>query len=307
MATMRRLAVAAGAWLLVAALAAPAGADGLAKFKELIEAKLPPGTLEYKDAKALGDNGFMLSGVTVTPPQDAGSKPAKIKAITVDDADFAALEKETPPSFVKMRVEGIEIPADATEGVNLKELAGIDKLIADLQLDYRLDADKKTFTLSRLELDLNGLARLELSMTLDNISLDDVNQPDKAMSDTTLRTASLVYDDRSLLAKALPAAAKQQGMDAAAVIAMAKGMAGGVTAQGGPATQAVFDALISFLEDYEKPKGPLRLTFSPPEKTTAEAITNAKNPDEVIKALGLTVSYAGTRKQHAEAAPDRTR
>ena len=28
----------------------------------------PAGTLTYKSAKALGDNGFVLEGVVVTPP-----------------------------------------------------------------------------------------------------------------------------------------------------------------------------------------------------------------------------------------------
>ncbi len=56
-------------------------------------------------------------------------------------------------------------------------------------------------TVNRIEIDLNGLARLELSMVLDNITVDMNTPADKAMNDVALRTASLVYDDHSLLAE----------------------------------------------------------------------------------------------------------
>jgi len=49
-------------------LAAPALADGMAKFEQLIKPQLPEGSLTYKSGKGLGDNGFVLEGVVVTPP-----------------------------------------------------------------------------------------------------------------------------------------------------------------------------------------------------------------------------------------------
>ncbi len=68
-------------------------------------------------------------------------------------------------------------------------------------------------TLNRLDLDLNGLARIELSMILDGVSADAVDKPEAAMNDATLRTASLLFEDRSLLGKVLPVAAKMQGIE----------------------------------------------------------------------------------------------
>ena len=154
--------VAAG--LVCSWLALPAAADGLARFKEAMKGT-PDGALTYKSAKALGDNGFVLEGVVVTPPADATpagkTEPIEIKRIAVEDFDFAAVDKNAPPNFIKMRVEGIVIGPKPAAGVDLKELAGLDKITADFQLDYRLDPEKKTMTLSKLELDLNGLARLE--------------------------------------------------------------------------------------------------------------------------------------------------
>ena len=56
------------------------------------------------------------------------------------------------------------------------------------------------------------------------------------------------------------------------------------------------------MADYKSPKGPLRITLSPPDKVTAATVTSAKGADDVIKALGIKVDYAGTRKM-AGAAP----
>jgi len=243
----------AAAGLVFCCLALPAAADGLTRFKEAMKGA-PDGALTYKSAKALGDNGFVLEGVVVTPPADATpagkTEPIEIKRIAVEDFDFAAVDKNAPPNFIKMRVEGIVIGPKPAAGVDLKELAGLDKITADFQLDYRLDPEKKTMTLSKLDLDLNGLARLEVSMVLDGVSAESVDNPEAAMSDATLRTATLLLDDRSLFSKVVPAAAKVLGVEPAAQVAIGRAMLDGMRAGQGTATLAVLDALGSYLDDY---------------------------------------------------------
>ena len=283
--------------LISCVLAQPAAADGLSRFKEAMK-QAPPGTLTYKSAKPLGDNGFVLEGVVLTPPPDKtpGGKPepVEIKRIAVEDFDFDALDNNAPPKFLKMRAEGIVIAARPAEGVDLDALAGVDKITADLQLDYRLDPEEKTMTLNRLDLDLNGLARIELSMILDGVSPD---KPQLAMNDATLRSASLLFEDRSLLGKVLPVAAKMQGVEVDALVKIGEAALDALRPGQGPATLAVLDALGSYLDDYKHPKGPLRVTFNPPGKISAAEIAGMTKPDEAITALGLAVSYAGTRPQ----------
>jgi hypothetical protein len=296
-----RIAVAS---LLFCWSALAAAADGLSRFEEAMK-EAPAGTLTYKSAKALGDNGFVLEGVVVTPPPDktpaAKTEPVEIKRITVEDFDFAALDKKAPPNFARVRVEGIVIGTKPAEGVDLAELAGIDRITADFQLDYRLDPEKKTMTLNRLELDLNGLARIELSMVLDGVNAEAVDKPEAAMNDASLRTATLLFEDRSLLSKVLPAAAKIQGVEPVALVVMGKALLAGLRTGQGAATLAALDAVGSYLDDYQQPKGPLRVTLNPPEKTSAAALSAMTTPDEAIKALGLVVSYAGTKPQGAAA------
>jgi hypothetical protein len=300
-----------GGWVmpavLLCGLTLPAAADGLSRFEEAIK-QAPPGAFAYNSGKALGDSGFILEGVVVTPPPDAtaGAKaePIAIKRISVEDFDFASVDKNLPPNFVKLRVEGIAIGPKPAEGVDLKEMTGLDKLNADFQLDYRIDADRKTMTLNRMELDLNGLARLELSMVLDGINPEAV---DNAANDATLRTASLVYEDHSLLGKTLPTAAKMQGADADGLIKMAKAGLDGLRSGQGPAALAVLDALASYVDDYKQPKGALKITLTPTAKTSVAALGDIKDPEEAIKSLGLVVSYPGARPQapekKSEAAP----
>ena len=227
-----RMAVAS---LLLCWLALPAAADGLSRFEEAMK-QAPAGTLTYKSAKALGDNGFVLEGVVATAPPDktqgAKAEPVEIKRIAVEDFDFAAIDKKAAPNFARVRVEGIVIGAKPAEGIDLAELAGIDKITADFQLDYRLDPDKKTMSLNRLELDLIGLARMELSMILDGVSADAIDKPDTAMNDASLRTATFLFEDRSLLSKVLPAAAKAQGIEPVALIVMSKAVLAGAAACG---------------------------------------------------------------------------
>src|SRR6266513_1441680 len=82
-------------------LALPAAGDGLSRFEEAMK-QAPAGTLTYKSAKALGDNGFVLEGVVATAPPDktpgAKAEPVESKRIAVEEFDFASIDKKAPPN-----------------------------------------------------------------------------------------------------------------------------------------------------------------------------------------------------------------
>src|SRR5260370_17356139 len=140
---------------------------------------------------------------------------------------------------------------------------------------------------NRLELDLNGLARIELSMVLDGVSVEAVDKPEAAMNDASLRTATFLFEDRSLLSKVLPAAAKVQGIEPVALILMSKAVLAGLRAGQGNATLAALDALRSYLDDYQQPKGPLRVTLNPPANTSATELSLITTPAHALKAPRL--------------------
>ena len=72
-----RLAAAA---VILLAMALPGAADGVSQFEQKIRPQLPPNSFTYANAKALGDNGFVLENVVVTLPNDAtgGAKAAPV-------------------------------------------------------------------------------------------------------------------------------------------------------------------------------------------------------------------------------------
>ena len=293
----RLLAAAACVALLTAG---PASADGLDRFEKSIKSQIPDGALTYKSSKALGDDGFVLNDVVVTPPPTgADSKdkqqPINIKTITVDHLDFDAIEKKQPPLFADIKIEGISSDSNPGGAFDLKQFTGLDKVNADFQIDYKLKPDAKTFTLDKLELNLTGLAKLDTSMVLDGISADVAAKPDEAMNDAALKSATVVYDDHSLLSKIIPVVAALQGSDPKALIGMATLVLDGARAGQSAASQKAIDTLVAFVEDYQKPKGPLKVTLNPPDKVTSAQLNDAKSADQVIKLLGIEVAYAGTR------------
>ena len=295
-------------WIGLSA-AGPASADGLARFEKSIKPQIPPGTLTYKSSKGLGDDGFELDDVVITPPPSDPAKgdkpqPINVKAITVEHLDFDAIEKQQPPLFAKVKLDGITAAASNAGGFDLKQMAGIDNVSADFGVDYKLDPDKKTFTLKRLELNLSGLGKLETSFVLEGVSADIAAKPDAAMNDASLKTADLTYDDHSLLAKAIPIAAAMQGSDPKALTDMAITVLDGARAGQSAAAQKAIDSLVAYIEDYQKPKGPLKITLAPPSKVSNADLSAAKSADDVVKLLGIQVVYAGTRSSTPSAAPD---
>ncbi|MGE0257766.1 MAG: hypothetical protein AB7H71_01375 [Alphaproteobacteria bacterium] len=295
-----RILALAAAGLLLAAPVPPAAADGLGQFQDMLS-HAPPGMLSYESGKALGDNGFVLEGVTVTPPPDAAegvkSEPVHVDRVTVEDFDFASYKKNETPNFAKLRIEGIAIDVKSFDDLDLRELIHRDSVTADFQLDYKIDTQRRTLTLNRLELDLNGLARIELSLTLDGI---DPGDPD-AIETASLRTASLVFEDRSLLGTLVPAAARARGIDPEKIAEMAKEILDSLRPGQGSAATAVLDSLAGYAADYAQPKGPLRITLNPPGNIPLSELGEIKDPEDALKRLGLVVSYAGARPRSTEA------
>jgi hypothetical protein len=157
--------------------------------------------------------------------------------------------------------------------------------------------------LNRLELDLRELARLELSLALDGVDPSDKD----AAASASLRTASIVFEDRTLLGKAVPAAAKANGVDPEKIAKLAEEILDSLRPGQGAATIAVLDALAGYIDDYRQPKGPLRITLNPPGKIPLAELGDIQDPEEALKKLGLVVSYAGARPPSGTTPDNRTR
>lgn len=283
--------------------AAPALADGLSRFEQEIKPKLGKElTLSYGSATALGASGFTLNDVKAVIKEDkpdAKPTPVSVKRLVVEDLDFDHANGPDGPYFAKARFEGVSSP----EVDDIVKSFGVNNATADVVLDFRFDPARKVVTLNRLEFALPGLGRLELSMILDNVTPSAAAaSPDKAMDETTLRTATLVYEDSSLMSKLVPAAAADEGKTPEAYVADNAALLGVIAKGQGPQTLAVLDALVSFSADYKQPKGPLRITVSPPGGISSKDTDKLTVANAIVDVFGITATYAGTRPGAALAA-----
>lgn len=293
-------------WLALAAacLAATARADGLSRFEQELKPKVAPQiSLTYGSASAIGAGGFELRDVKaiLKDPDKPAEKPTPVaaKRVVVEDIDFDGIKAANEPNFARMRFEGVTVSGEAQEWARK---FGVPDGAGDLAVDYRFDPARKVFTLNKLELVLPGLARFDLTMIMDGVTASSASTPEKALDDGSLRTATFVYEDSSLLSKLIPGIAAEEKKTPEAYIAENVALLGFFAKDQAPKTIAVLDALASFTQDYKQTKGPLRVTVTPPTGITAKDFDKMTVANAVVDALGLSVTYAGTRPGAALAA-----
>src|SRR5262245_6338354 len=292
----------AAALLIVAAwgLAGPAGAQsGLQRFESDIKPQLQFKSFTYSGGAALGSTGFVLDKVVAVVPGSGatGDKDTtvKIDKVTVDELDFDRMKtagaSDDLPRFAKLKLEGI---TGDDEIFTLLTPYGVPKVPLDFALDYRLDPDSKVLTLSKLEFNLRGEARLALALVLDGIS-DKTSKIEGAKDDGRLRSASLDFDDKRLLAQLLPAIAKEQKTTAEAMVAMATVPIAAFAQGQGAETKKALDAVVSFMSDWKKPDGPIKISIKPAKSAKLDDLEKIAEPNALTDIFGLTVAYAGTR------------
>jgi hypothetical protein len=271
--------------------------NGLQRFEKDIKPQLEFKSLTYDKAGPLGDKGFTLSNVVAVVPASAtGGKDStiKIEKVTVEEADFDRMKdtkKDEVPLFAKIKIEGMTGDDDLS---GMLESFGVPKAPVDLALDYRLNPADKVLTISKLEIGLQGQGTLSLSLILDGVS-DKASEAAGAKDTASLRSASLVYTDVGLLSQLVPAVAKQQGMAADAMDAMAVAPIGAFAVGKGPGTVKALDGLASFITDWKKPKGPITISVAPAKSASLADLDKIEQPNALTDIFGLKVEYAGTR------------
>lgn len=272
--------------------------NGLQRFEKDIKPQLEFKSLTYDKAAPVGDKGFTLSNVVAVVPASAtGGKDStiRIEKVTVEEADFDRLKdtgkKDEVPLFAKIRIEGMTGDDDLS---GMLESFGVPKSPVDLALDYRLNPADKVLTISKLEVGLQGQGSLSLSLVLDGVS-DKASEAAGAKDTASLRSASLVYTDVGLLSQLVPAVAKQQGMAADAMIAMAVAPIGAFAVGKGAGTVKALDGLASFITDWKKPKGPITISVTPAKSASLGDLDKIEQPNALTDIFGLKVEYVGTR------------
>jgi hypothetical protein len=301
---MRILLAAALAW---APLASTAIAEtGLQRFEREIKPQFELEKFTYGGAQALGDTGVVLSDVVAVMPANAatGDKAStlNIDKVTVEALDFDRMKKlndDDVPRFAKVRLEGM---TGDEEMFTALAPYGVPRVPMDVALDYRLDGKAKVFTLNKLEIALRGQGKLSLSLVLDGVS-DKSSEVAGAKDDGRLRTASLTLDDTGLIAKLLPAIAKEQGQTAEALVGFALVSLAAFCDGQGPATLKALDAVASFIADWQAPKGALVIGLAPAKTAGMSDLDKVLQPNALVEVFGFSAAYPGRRDGAAKAGP----
>lgn len=291
--------------LLVVCLAATASAqNGLERFEKDIKPQLELKKFTYADARPLGTSGFILNDVVAVIPASEATNDkettVKIEKLTVEELDFERLKKSSKddesPRFAKLKMEGM---TGDDELFSSLEPYGVPRVPVDIALDYRIDPAAKVLTVNTLEINLRGQAKINLALVMDGIS--DKSDIGSAKDDGRLRSASLTLDDKALLAKLVPALAKEEGTTAGELVGGAlEALAGFAEMQTGETLKAL-DAVSSFLLDWKAPKGPLVLGLKPTKTAGLDDLDKIAVPNALSTIFGFTATYPATRAGAAKA------
>jgi hypothetical protein len=291
--------------LLALGLAATASAqNGLERFEKELKPQLELEKFSYKSGRPLGSSGFVLEDVEAVVPANAatGDKASTIKIdkVTVEELDFDRLKKDAKddlaPRFAKLKLEGM---TGDDEMFTALEPYGVPKVPVDITFDYLLDPAAKVLTVNTLEVSLRGQAKLALTLVMDGIG--DKTDMDTAKDEGRIRTASLTFDDKELLAKLVPALAKEEGLKPQELLDTAlDALAGFAQLQSGETLRAL-DAVSSFLGDWQAPKGPLALGLKPAKTAGLNDLDKIMVPNALSTIFGFTATYPATRAGAAKA------
>lgn len=298
-----RLILAAVSWLLLSLVLAngTAAQNGLDRFEKEVKPQFELKSFTYAKAEPLGDAGFVLDDVVaVVPANEAtGEKEStvKIEKVTVEALDFDRLKKDgdNTPRFAKLRLEGM---TGDDELFTALQPYGVPKAPFDLTLDYALDPASKVLDVKILEIGMRGQAKIALSLVVDGIS-DFADAKD----DGRVRKADLVIDDQGLLARLVPAWAKEEKVEPKELVNTGLTLLAAFAAAQGPTTLKALDAVASFVRDWQDPKGPLVLGIKPAKTASLADLDKLALPDALTNDFGFTAKYEGTRDGAAKAGP----
>jgi hypothetical protein len=299
---MRAIWTSVASTLLVLWLATAAWAqNGLERFEKELKPQFELKSFTYANAAPLGSSGFVLNNVVAVIPANAatGDKEStvKIQKVTVDALDFERMKKDAKddeaPRFAKLKLEGI---TGDDEMFTALQPYGVPNVPFDVALDYTLDPATKVLDLKVLEIAMRGQAKFALSLALDGVS-----GMAGAKDDARLRTAALTVDDTGLLAKLLPAWAKEEGVQPEELVQTALAGLAAFAAQQGAVTLKSLDAVASFIADWKAPKGPLVLGLKPAKTAGLADLDKVAMPDALTTEFGFTATYPGTKAGAAKA------
>jgi len=227
--------------------------------------------------------GFELTGLFVDTPSGDRISAAALRDTLVYQDDAPVLQELTV-SRLTVPTHGLNrlVPRDALAAF------GRDHVTADLDCKLAWDPRTHDLALSPFRLAADDLATLTLQVTLGNVDLSLLNKgPMAAMAGlvvATVKSGSLVYDDHSLIERAIAVYAATVGQPPDAVRQMLVGM---LTNMKSPLPSRPL--LPAQLAGFVAHPGTLTARIAP-EAAVPAAMLAALSPDETAQKLALDVT-----------------
>jgi hypothetical protein len=252
----------------------------------------PEGLIDYESFEPLGDEGFAMLGVVMTPPGEQDS--VLINRVEVERFDWVSALGDEQPAFITARMSGIDIPSVMFE----EEVADIgydfgDRVAADFSIDY--DTNGENIDLRDLALTITDVIGLSLSLNADGIAnADAVENPMLAAAGARIGGFSIRLEDLGGLPDIIAAAAEEFGMSGDDVIGMLQAQApmAGMMLQGERGSQ-IADTLMAIVNDLPALANPVTISLSPDQPLTMVDFMTAadQDPELVLTRMGASIDY----------------
>ncbi|MDY0211456.1 MAG: hypothetical protein RBR06_00460 [Desulfuromonadaceae bacterium] len=193
------------------------------------------------------------------------------------------------PARMNVLFEGIEVSGFSSDSVRMLEALGYNSsLLANAELGYAYNVDKKELSVNRLSFGADNVGQLELSFTLGNISYDP-EMPIAFLFNLpriTIHAATFEYTDASLVDRLMEAEAQSRGMSLATMKEMFAHNAEIMLEQESDEfTRQSIKVLTDFIQNPAK----ISITLSPEHPQAIARIMRSTQPGELVRLLNIEI------------------
>lgn len=254
--------------------------DSFDKMKEVMDVR-------YRDVSVdLLTRNVRIKGLSMTPKGEARS--VTVEEVILYDAD----DKNAIPHFIHMAANGFEVPvADLGESAEPMKDMGYERIRATLEVDYAYDPEKKRLHLKKWIGGAEDVGVIEVAFRIGNFDMAAVKNPLAflfSLPQMAIQDAKVTYQDDSLVDRVIARAAREQGMDAAAI----KGRFNEqidreIQRESDAFTREALTAIKGFVNAPEH----IAIAAEPEQPVSLELLMNARDPKDVIRLLNVTVRH----------------
>lgn len=257
----------------------------------------------YRNVRvSLWERAVRINGISVRPPKER--EALRIDRVSISGIDWETILRAsqsggapTIPRTMRLGFEGLHLTPRmlGSKGANQLKQLGYEEIALSMSAGFLFDRRRKIFGIEDMNVELRDMGRLSFSVELGNVQMPSDGQllaikmnPETAkaqapaMEDITLRSASLQYDDLSLIGRVDQLIKNSGGPGLAQMIEVGARM---------PAAEGSFmaDAVKKIQAFVSSPEQSLRLSVQPNEPMPLDSLglEVLAGPDKLAQKLNL--------------------